>query len=36
MLGTTLSFDANHLVHNNAAILGIQGGKVVVLGLSKT
>jgi branched-chain amino acid transport system substrate-binding protein len=36
MLGTTLTFDANNLVHNNAAILGIQGGKVVVLGLSKT
>ena len=36
MLGTTLEFDANNLVHNNAVILGIKGGKVVVFGFSKT
>ncbi|WP_162573607.1 ABC transporter substrate-binding protein [Variovorax sp. PBL-H6] len=36
ILGATLEFDANNLVHNNAVILGIQGGKVVVLGYSKT
>jgi branched-chain amino acid transport system substrate-binding protein len=36
ILGSTLEFDANNLVHNNAVILGIKGGKVVVLGFSKT
>lgn len=36
MLGTTLEFDQNNLIHNNAVILGIRGGKVVVLGFSKT
>ncbi|MET0208131.1 MAG: ABC transporter substrate-binding protein [Burkholderiaceae bacterium] len=36
ILGTTLEFDANNLIHNNATILGIKGGKVVVLGFSKT
>ncbi|MET0209687.1 MAG: ABC transporter substrate-binding protein [Variovorax sp.] len=36
ILGSTLEFDANNLIHNNAVILGIQGGKVVVLGFSKT
>ena len=36
ILGTTLEFDANNLVHNNAVILGIKGGKVVVFGFSKT
>jgi branched-chain amino acid transport system substrate-binding protein len=36
ILGGTLEFDANNLVHNNAVILGIKGGKVVVLGFSKT
>jgi len=34
--GAPLEFDANNLLHNNAAILGIKGGKVVVLGFSKT
>lgn len=36
ILGGTLEFDQNNLVHNNAVILGIKGGKVVVLGFSKT
>ncbi|MDB5817592.1 MAG: amino acid transporter substrate-binding protein, partial [Rhizobacter sp.] len=36
ILGTTVEFDANNLAHNNAVILGIKGGKVVVLGFSKT
>jgi branched-chain amino acid transport system substrate-binding protein len=36
ILGTTLEFDANNLVHNNAVILGIKGGQVVVFGFSKT
>jgi len=36
ILGGTLEFDANNLVHNNAVILGSKGGKVVVLGFSKT
>jgi branched-chain amino acid transport system substrate-binding protein len=36
ILGAELEFDANNLIHNNAVILGIQGGKVVVLGFSKT
>ena len=36
ILGTTLEFDQNNLIHNNAVILGIRGGKVVVLGFSKT
>jgi branched-chain amino acid transport system substrate-binding protein len=34
--GSPLEFDANNLLHNNAVILGIRGGKVVVLGFSKT
>ena len=29
MLGTTIEFDANNLVHNNAIIFEIKGGKVV-------
>ena len=36
ILGSTIEFDQNNLAHNNAVILGIQGGKVVVLGFSKT
>jgi branched-chain amino acid transport system substrate-binding protein len=36
IMGSTLEFDQNNLVHNNAVILGIKGGKVVVLGYSKT
>jgi branched-chain amino acid transport system substrate-binding protein len=36
ILGITLEFDQNNLIHNNAVILGIKGGKVVVLGYSKT
>ncbi|MGK2952378.1 MAG: ABC transporter substrate-binding protein [Thiobacillus sp.] len=34
--GAPLEFDANNLLHNNAVILGIKDGKVVVLGFSKT
>lgn len=36
ILGTTIEFDQNNLAHNNAIILTIKGGKVVVLGMSKT
>ncbi len=36
MLGTVLEFDQNNLIHNNAIIFGIKGGKVVILGMSKT
>ena len=36
MLGTTLEFDANNLIHNNAIIFMITGGKVVIVGMSKT
>lgn len=36
ILGTTLEFDANHLIHNNAIIFTIKGGKVVIVGMSKT
>lgn len=36
ILGVTLEFDDNNLVHNNAVILGVKDGKVVVLGFSKT
>jgi branched-chain amino acid transport system substrate-binding protein len=36
ILGTTLEFDQNNLLHNNAVILGIRDGKVVVFGYSKT
>ena len=36
ILGNPIEFDANNLAHNNAVILGIRGGKVVVLGFSKT
>jgi branched-chain amino acid transport system substrate-binding protein len=36
ILGTTIEFDAHNLAHNNAIILTIKGGKVVVLGMSKT
>jgi branched-chain amino acid transport system substrate-binding protein len=36
MLGTVLEFDKNNLVHNNAIVFGIKGGKVVILGMSKT
>ena len=36
ILGNTIEFDQNNLAHNNAVILGIRGGKVVVLGFSKT
>ncbi|MFO1197604.1 MAG: ABC transporter substrate-binding protein [Burkholderiaceae bacterium] len=36
ILGTTIEFDQNNLAHNNAIILTIRGGKVVVLGVSKT
>jgi branched-chain amino acid transport system substrate-binding protein len=36
MLGTTIEFDDHNLAHNNAIILTIKGGKVVVVGMSKT
>ena len=36
MLGTTIEFDDHNLAHNNAIILTIKGGKVLVLGMSKT
>ena len=36
ILGTMIEFDENHLAHNNAVIMRIIDGKVVVLGLSKT
>lgn len=36
LLGTMIEFDENNLAHNNAIIMTIKGGKVVVLGLSKT
>ena len=36
ILGTTIDFDENNLARNNAIILTIKGGKVVVVGLSKT
>lgn len=36
IMGTTLEFDQNNLIHNNAVIIGIKGGKVVVFGYSKT
>ncbi len=36
MLGTTLEFDANNLIHNNAIIFMIKDGKVVIVGMSKT
>jgi branched-chain amino acid transport system substrate-binding protein len=36
MLGPVLEFDSHNLIHNNAVILGVKGGKVAVLGLSKT
>jgi branched-chain amino acid transport system substrate-binding protein len=36
ILGTTIDFDDHNLAHNNAIILIIKGGKVVVVGMSKT
>ena len=36
ILGVDLKFDDHNLVHNNAVILGVKDGKVVVLGFSKT
>lgn len=36
ILGNVIEFDSNNLAHNNAVILGIRAGKVVVLGFSKT
>jgi branched-chain amino acid transport system substrate-binding protein len=36
ILGTVLEFDANNLIHNNAIIFTIKGGKVVIVGMSKT
>ncbi len=36
ILGSTIEFDENNLAHNNAIILTITGGKVVVRGMSKT
>jgi branched-chain amino acid transport system substrate-binding protein len=36
ILGTVLEFDANNLIHNNAVIFTIKGGKIVIVGMSKT
>jgi branched-chain amino acid transport system substrate-binding protein len=36
MLGTVIEFDDHNLAHNNAIILTIKGGKVMVVGMSKT
>jgi branched-chain amino acid transport system substrate-binding protein len=36
ILGSTVEFDDHNLAHNNAIILKITGGKVVVQGMSKT
>jgi len=36
MLGPTLEFDSHNLVHNDAVIFGVKGGKLVILGMSKT
>jgi branched-chain amino acid transport system substrate-binding protein len=36
MLGPMLEFDSHNLVHNSAVIFGVQGGKLVILGMSKT
>ncbi len=36
ILGTTVEFDDHNLAHNNAIILMIKDGKVVVQGMSKT
>jgi branched-chain amino acid transport system substrate-binding protein len=36
ILGTVLEFDDHNLIHNNAVIFEIKGGKVVVVGMSKT
>lgn len=36
ILGTIIEFDDHNLAHNNAIILTIKGGKVVVVGMSKT
>lgn len=36
ILGTAIEFDDHNLAHNNAIILTIKGGKVMVLGMSKT
>jgi branched-chain amino acid transport system substrate-binding protein len=36
MLGPMLEFDDHNLIHNNAIVFGIKGGKVVILGMSRT
>ena len=36
LLGATIEFDDHNLAHNNAVILGVKAGKVVVLGFNKT
>jgi len=36
ILGTVLEFDDHNLIHNNAVIFEIKGGKVVIVGMSKT
>ena len=36
MLGTVIEFDDHNLAHHNAIILTIKGGKVMVVGMSKT
>ena len=36
ILGGTIAFDDHNLAHNNAVVLGIKGGKTVVLDFTKT
>jgi branched-chain amino acid transport system substrate-binding protein len=36
ILGTTISFDDHNLAHNNAVVMIIKDGKVVLLDFSKT
>jgi branched-chain amino acid transport system substrate-binding protein len=36
ILGTTIDFDDHNLAHNNAIILTVKGGKIVIVGMSKT
>ena len=36
ILGTTIDFDDHNLAHNNAIILTVKGGKIIIVGMSKT
>jgi branched-chain amino acid transport system substrate-binding protein len=36
LLGTTIDFDDHNLAHNNAIILTVKGGKIIIVGMSKT